>query len=328
MKTLYKTHGKDFIILNLTDPQIGNDDWIENRRSRAILEYTLKELIERTHPDLITVTGDIAWAGQTDAYRFFAEFIDAFGIPWAPVWGNHDTQDGYEYIDMIADMYLEFDNILYEKGDPAFGNGNYIIKIEEDGRVVHGVFMIDSHSGSKFINEEGVECDDWGKVIPEQIEWYKTECNKLKEEGCNDTSMFMHIPITAYRTVWNAAYKTGLVENTRMITLEESYTDKFWNEGYTDSFGVFYEGVCCCQGDDGVFGAMKECGTTRHIVAGHDHINNFVINYEGIKFIYGTKIGEGCYWRPFLNGGTVLTVTENGITDVHHEYVDVSQFLE
>ena len=164
--------------------------------------------------------------------------------------------------------------------------------------------------------------------MEESIEWYKKECLALKAEGCLDTSMFLHIPLTVYRDAWEAAYKTGLVNEPKDITVEESYTDKFWNDGYKDSFGVKHECICCCGIDDGVFVAIEECGTTHNVVAGHDHINNFVINYKGVNLIYGTKIGEGCYWRQFLNGGTVLTVTENGISDVHHEYVDVSHFFE
>ena len=72
---------------------------------------------------------------------------------------------------------------------------------------------------------------------------------------------------------------------------------------------------------------LKECDHTRHVIAGHEHINNFSIPYEGIRLTYGTKLGMGCYWDADLNGGTVLTVTEQGVQELRHEYVDVSHLL-
>lgn len=186
--------------------------------------------------------------------------------------------------------------------------------------------MIDSHDREGSIKHpDGEETIIYSKLYPEQIAWYKAENEKLKALGCRDTSMFMHIPITAYRDAWEAAYKPGIVGKPSRVPRDESYTDKYWNEGYTDSFGLRCEGICCSPDEtDSVLEAILEGGTTRHVIAGHDHVNNFVIKYKGVKLIYGTKIGEGCYWREELNGGTVLTVGEDGIKEVRHEYVDVS----
>ena len=53
MKALNKQRDKDFKILNLTDTQLSNEEWAEGHKHRAILEYTLTELVERVKPDLI-----------------------------------------------------------------------------------------------------------------------------------------------------------------------------------------------------------------------------------------------------------------------------------
>ena len=84
-KILQKRQGKDFIILNLTDTQLSNEEWDEGHPNRKILEYTITELIQRSNPDLITISGDIAWAGHDIAYDKFADFIESFHIPWAPI---------------------------------------------------------------------------------------------------------------------------------------------------------------------------------------------------------------------------------------------------
>ena len=89
MLTLKKTPGRDFILLNLSDPQLGDEEWAPDHPHRRILEGTVWELVRRVSPDLITVSGDLAWAGNDLAYDALADFLDGFGIPWAPMWGNH-----------------------------------------------------------------------------------------------------------------------------------------------------------------------------------------------------------------------------------------------
>ena len=106
MKHLKKSKNKDFLILNLTDPHLYNCA-LGDHPNPAILKYTISTLMERVHPDLITISGDIGWAGLAGgdaAHRYFADFIDEFGVPWAPVWGNHDQPAGMEYLNADSDL--------------------------------------------------------------------------------------------------------------------------------------------------------------------------------------------------------------------------------
>ena len=325
MKTFIKERGKDFKILNLTDTQLSNEEWADGHKHRAILEYTLTELVERVKPDLITISGDLSWAGHDHAYTMLADFIDGFGIPWAPVWGNHDNQMGAEYIDSVATRYMTYPNCIYEKGDPALGNGNYLISIEEDGVPVEAVVMMDTHDRMPYTTSEGEERLEWAWLLPEHAEWLEKELEKMKARGCKDATLIMHIPIHAYRLASAAAYKSGI--DLKGVTPEMAEGAECWNEGYTDSIGVQYEGIGSYPEDDGMLNAFKRIGIIKHLVAGHEHINNFMISYEGIKMIYALKIGAGCYWNPILNGGTVISINEHGVHDVKHEYVKVDHLL-
>lgn len=325
MITLQKKPGRDFKILNLTDPQLSNGEWAEGHQNRAILTHTLTELVKTVDPDLITITGDLAWAGNHAAYDALADLLDSFGKPWAPIWGNHDNQGGAEEVDAVVTRYLTHPLCVYEKGDPALGNGNYVIAIEENGKVVEGLIMMDSHDREKGIFPDGTEFDDWAKLIPEQLVWYREQIAMLEKMGCHDTTLMLHIPIYAYRDAWEAAANPAVAPDS--VKPENSADPANWNEGYTDSYGVKYEGICSYPLDDGVFDVITELGSTKHIVCGHDHVNNYVINYKGVKFIYGLKTGAGCYWNPILNGGTVLRITENGVSEVWHRYVDASALL-
>lgn len=325
MITLQKKPGKDFKILNLTDTQLASEEWAEGHKNRAILVNTVTQLVKDVDPDLITVTGDLAWAGEIEAYDGLADLLDSFERPWAPVWGNHDNQGGPEKIEALVERYLAHPFCIYEKGDPAIGNGNYVIAIEEEGRVVEGVIMMDSHDRMPYVNAEGKEEEAWAKIIPGQIEWYRAQVEMLNSLGCRDTTVMMHIPIYAYREAWNAAYKAE--KDPVSIAPEQGADPSNWNEGYEGSFGVRYEGICSYPADEGMMDVIVDLGSTKHVVSGHDHVNSFVIPYRGVKLIYGLKTGAGCYWKPELNGGTVLRVTENGVEELWHQYVDVSGLL-
>lgn len=325
MKTLSKAKGTDFIVLNLTDIQLSNEEWEEGHKNRKILEHTVKDLVERVKPDLITLSGDISWAGHDFAYDMLADFLDSFKIPWAPVWGNHDNQNGPECIERVVERYMKHAYCVYEKGDPAIGNGNYVIAVEEEGRVVEGIFMMDSHDRETYTDADGEEKKAWAKLTAPQLEWYREQNRLLKGKGCNDTTIIMHIPFYAYRAASQAAYAEGV--DLKNLTVKESEGTACWKVGYQDSYGVQYEGIGSYVAEDGVFDVVKQEGTTKHVVVGHDHVNNWIIRYEGVNLVYGLKVGAGCYWTPELNGGTVIRISEDGVRQVYHEYVDVKMFL-
>ena len=326
MIILKKNPQKDFVVLNLTDPQLGASEWEDGHTHRAILERTITELVERVKPDLITVSGDLAWAGQEWAYEMFGLFLDGFQIPWAAVWGNHDNQEGAAFVEKIVGKYSALKNFVYEKGDPALGNGNYVIGVEENGKIVEAFVMIDSHDKAPFVTENGEEKMEWAKLIPAQLVWYKEQIRNLKEMGCASATVIMHIPPFVYSQASKAAYKAGITLSE--VTLEEADGNGVWNAGYEQSSGVQYEGIACYPEEDGVFETVLSAGVTKRILVGHDHVNNFIITYQGIQLIYALKAGAGCYWNPKLNGGTVLKINGGGAYEVKHEYVDISDLLK
>ncbi len=325
MKRLIKEIGKDFTVLNLTDTQLSNDEWAEGHSNRSILEYTVKELVKRLKPDLLTVSGDLAWAGHDHAYDMLADFLDSFGIPWAPVFGNHDNQDGAETVDGVAARYMTYKNCIFEKGEKELGNGNYVISIEENGVPVKAIFMMDSHDRAPYTTDGGAEELAWAKLLPNQARWIEEQAYELKQKGCKDASLIMHIPNFSYRLASAAAYKSGV--DLKSVTLRQSYGDDCWNDGYTDSIGVQYEGIGSYPADDKIHEVVKKTGIIKRIISGHDHVNNWIIRYDGIDLIYSLKTGAGCYWTPELNGGTVLKINENGAYKVYHEYVDVKHLI-
>lgn len=315
MRVLTKTADKDFTVLNLTDIHWDIVAWAPGNQEYETVVGTIRELIQRTQPDLITISGDLSWGMAVESYVAVADLMDSFGIPWAPVWGNHDYEKP-EVNQGAVEEFAKHPLCLFEAGDPSLGCGNYTLAIQEEGRTVAGLLMADTHKGATFVDEDGKEKGTWGRLNPNQLDWIKAECQKVNA----NTVLIQHIPIFGFMEASQAAYKNDL--NLKDITLEESLGDTCWNPGYEDSVGVQHEGVCSYPLEEGALDACINAGI-KAIVVGHDHNNNWIIRHKGIRLVFSLKTGPGCYWEPTLNGGTVIRITSQGIGDIYHEYVTV-----
>ena len=298
--SLEKTPGKDFVVLNFTDVQL--QDIESYGAAGELAEKTMDKLITEIQPDLITMTGDNAWAPL--AYLKLIKFIDSYNIPWAAVMGNHDGQ-GLVSEFWAAYHMSEAKNCLFQCGPKDMGYGNYIINITENGKTIHTLFMLDTHSDAA--------TGGYDHLWDNQISWYKWAVKGIAAENGGEvvqSSAFMHIPTNEYKDAWAVAWNADAGE---------------YNPEYADTaFGKNTEGVCSPRDDNrnGFFDVCKELGSTKDMVAGHDHINCSSILYKGIRLSYGMKTGEGCYWTPEMNGGSTLTIASNGTTSFEHHYVD------
>lgn len=318
MKTLQKS-SPYFKVLNLSDPQLGN--WEMGQKNAQVLAETVTRLIEEVKPDLITVSGDLAWAGHYAAYANLADLLDGFQIPWAPIFGNHDLQDGPEPVAKAIEILEQSKYCLYENGDPKLGYGNYVIGIEENGKLIHGIILMDSHNKMEWVNPQGETEERWAQLYPEQLDWYANVVDELKAQGAKETSVILHIPIYTYCDALKAALKEGIDPSS--IPPGKGQQLGCWNQGYEDSFGVIYEAISCYPEDNGFFDLVLDKNSTKTILCGHDHVNNLAVNYKGVRLIFAMKTGWGCYCNKELNGGTVLTIDSNGNMHAQHCYIPV-----
>ena len=316
---------KDFRLLNLTDPQLKTEEWNENNQTGKIFRKTVEALVERVSPDLITISGDLSYADYFESYKNFADYFDSFKIPWTCCFGNHDNQDGDEPMQKVINEYLKHEYFVFVKCDSFLGNSNFVILIEKNGKNAEGIILMDTHDRVYYKENDCGINQAWGYLTPEQLSWYEERVSELKKTGCNDTTLITHIPINAYLLAAKAAFKKPLPD--KSITLADSYGSDVWNEGYEDSYGVLHEPISAYPEDEGAFELICKLGSTKNIICGHNHVNNWVVNYNGVCFVFGSKTGMGSYWEPEINGGTVLSINENGVVSVNHEYVDVSELL-
>lgn len=300
---LEKDPDKDFVILNFADVQLDDMEYYEG--AGAYAEAMMTKLIEEQKPDLITLSGDNAWA--TVSYINLVEFVDSFGIPWAPVMGNHDGQGCISEF-WCSYLFEEAENCLWKFGPKDMGYGNYIINIAENGEIIHTLFMMDTHNNGTFTDENGNEVSGYDHLWGNQIEWYEWAVKGIeKEEGHKvESTAIMHIPVYEVKTTWQNFY--------------DNENDCFTGEYAEGSFGVIHETPCPGAVNNYFMDKVIELGSTKNMLFGHDHVNNASFIYEGVRLSYSLKLGYGCYYEDGLMGGSTFTINSDGVATFNHHY--------
>ena len=301
---IYKNPDKDFVVMNLTDFHISEYDYTYLNAVKANRSFLyIKEMVEEVQPDLITISGDIFCEdGGSNIYSVhrLTEFFDSLGIYWAPIFDWHDEQGNCD-LNYLADIMMGSEYCLFRKGDPDLGIGNYIINVVEGSEIVHSIMMMHTHHGNFYDS---------------QIQWYKWAANGINALAGKDvtSSVILHVPFAQYDYAYNEAWDG---EN------------NCWKEGY-GAFGLKGEDVCCERDekgqpvDNGFFAAMQEVGTTTNTICGHEHINFYSIEYQGIRLTYSLSIGLSCYGDNTnvtdSTGATLLTIDSDGVGTVRHHF--------
>ena len=304
--------GRSPVILQITDPQIIDStqvregvsysqqkiDFWQPARMNQLLFNDLRSLIEDVQPDLILATGDLVYGGYDDAgtsFTRFADFMDGFDIPWAPVFGNHDNESKMG-VDWQCDYFENScENCLF-KQRTLTGNGNYSIGIVQGGELKRVIFMLDSNgcavmSDESFANGHSKKSGGFGE---DQIAWYTRAAEKINTDfpGMRYTFAF-HIQPAAFI---DALYNTygfvngGEVDDNKNL-VEPLNIDEREDKKPTD-FGYIGRSLKTPWDEDrSVFNGMKAIGADS-ILVGHEHCNSASVVDDGVRFQYGQKIGE------------------------------------
>lgn len=299
MVKVEKKKDKDFVILNLTDTHFGDYDY---RRFTALgVIFTAKQLVRKVKPDLITVSGDIVCTDSTVySVKRFTDLMESFGVPWAPIFGNHDDEGNCD-LNYLADVMRKSPHCILRKGPASMGVGNYVIGVTEDDgsggeRLAEALVMMDSHHAA---------------CTSEQVEWFAWVADGLHKLSENvEITTMLHIPL--------AQYQYGCDE-------KWDGKKKAWKPD-SGAVGTYGEKVCCARDadgdpvDNGLFAAIKN-GGSKYVFCGHEHLNNFSFVYDGVRLTYMMKIGIGSGFSPLLNGGTKIVVGSDGIVRFSDESV-------
>lgn len=286
-----------FRVLHLTDIHIGAGAFSASKDRWAI--EAVVETFNRVKPDLVIVTGDMAYPVPFQAGTFnnkreaemFASMMERLGVYWTITFGNHDTEiySLYDRDDIAAEVYSDpkWEHCLFREGPTDIaGKGNDVIVVRHP--TADGVEIVDAASyaanvGSTKISQALVTIDShsytdgdyfgiawkYDNIHQDQINWYAREMDRLTEMNGGEqvkNLVFFHIPLTEYGVYWN----------------------EYKDNGHEDTANVHYVQGKAGESGEKSFPGVNDCLTFETMLAhggqgtfcGHDHYNTFAIDVK------------------------------------------------
>lgn len=321
----YFVTDEDFKVLHLTDIHIvGSASSVESDK-KAI--NAVAAMVEAEDPDLVIITGDMTYAiptlGTIDnghAHSFFIRLMENLDVYWTVTFGNHDDEPYNTYRrDTVATFYQAegLERCLFmESPEGVSGNGNHVINIKNSaGEVTQSLFMIDSHSYIRKDMIGGIiDSLSWNydNIKQDQVDWYES---MIEEYQPKSSLLFFHIPLMEVKTAYDEYVANGR-QNTENVTFVGGH------DGEED------EVVYCSRLEEQLFEKALELGNTKAMFFGHDHFNNFIIDYKGVMLSYGYSVDYIAYGdignKGYQRGCVVINISPDGSFDsgdiVHENY--------
>ena len=348
--------GRNPIILQLADPQVIDSStmrtpdrlsaakieaWGPNSREERCYSY-IRELVNKTQPDLILLSGDIIYGSFDDDGHLlteFVQFMESLDTPWAPVMGNHDVESNMG-ADWMCKQYENAPNCMFKQGD-ILGNGNYTIGIKQNGKLKRVIVNMDTngctgaseasksngHTVHHGNNGYGITYGTYG-LQPDQVQWFQETIANIKEFVPDvKISFHFHIAMHYFAVAYNEAYK-GLVGdyvaqvepaqgaavlNKNKILYPERVIGHregdigalLWLWQWTPDFWD-RERINGAGKDHEIYYKMKATGMDS-VFVGHYHSNSVSIVYDGIRFQYGQKCSTFDTTQLLAADGTITS---------------------
>ena len=186
----------------------------------------------------------------------------------------------------LLELVQGFKGNLTSTTEGIKGVTNYTLQIKsaKSDAAAAVLYVFDSNSYSPNKRAKGYE---W--IAHNQIGWYieQSAAYTAANEGNPLPALaFFHIPLPEY----NEAVKT---ENSFMV-------------------GTRKEPACSPKINSGLAAAMLEAGDVMGVFVGHDHINDYAVDWRGILLAYGRYTGGDTVYNnmPNGNGARVIELTE------------------
>lgn len=227
------------------------------------------------------------------------------GLPFAVVFGNHDDEGGVAKELQMA-HYRSYTNCLAVEGEEMTGCGNYTLTIQNSaGEDAVCLWFFDSNSYDK----TGASQYDW--VHEDQLAWFAAETQRQKEANGGEALpgyVFQHIIVPEIYDILTPTGKStaGAVQG------HGAFSDAWYTLNDTHfTAGALGEGPCPPDYNGGEFAAWQENGAIAAAFFGHDHVNSFAGEKDGIGLIACPGSTYYIYGAPGAHGVRTVTLHED-----------------
>jgi len=247
----------------------------------------MRAVLDAEKPDLVVFTGDNMTSGTLLPYRALRQVTEPCverKIPWAAAFGNHDDEGNAGRKRQMAIMRSLPYCLAMAGPEGVDGVSNYVVTIgasENSSTPAALLYFFDSLTYMEYQGER-----KYNFIQESQLKWYRGEAMRFRDMNAGiplPALAFFHIPLPEFDLAWQSEKVVG--------TKQEEVADSPVNSG--------------------LFAVMKEMGDVMGVFVGHDHVNDYVGEVDGIWLGYGRGTGYSTYGREgYPRGGRVIELIE------------------
>lgn len=269
-----------FKIVQFTDVHF----MIDNEASFSSIAM-MNKVLDTEKPNLVVFSGDIVTSKDIKkAWDTVLDVVISRNIPYVVTLGNHDDE-GLWTRTQIAEYLVTKNGIInniatINKVDGVLNSAICINNGKNENAAI--LYVMDSNAYSTLAQVKG-----YGWFSSSQINWYKEESIKLKKSNMDTLPAlaFFHIPLPEYSIAFNDLRHKRI--------------------------GVRYEAECSPAINSGMYAAMLESGDVMGVFVGHDHVNDYLVDYYDIALAYGCFSGSATTYQRAKNGARIIVLLEN-----------------
>ncbi|WP_341974509.1 metallophosphoesterase family protein [Microbacterium sp. LTA6] len=307
--------GGTFKVVQFNDTQ---DDEQTDRRTVELIE----KVLDQEKPDFVVINGDVISSGcetrlaVKQAINNVVWPMESRRIPWAVTYGNHDEdslpESGVDEAGMLQ-IYRSYEfNMNADNARGLTGTSNTIVPISSSrkkNREAFSLWLLDSgrYAPDAINGQDFTGYPTWDWLRMDQVAWYREQSQRLEQRRGQKVPglMFIHIALWEHRFMWWGGVDT------------RTEADAARGRDRHGIVGERNEDECPGPFNSGLFNAILERGDVKGVFVGHDHVNDYVGDYYGIKLGYAPGTGFGAYGlsgdeRNRMRGGRVFELTEVG----------------
>ncbi len=296
---LYYNDDGSFRVLILADAHMNASGDAANVQE---VKDRIKTLVDKVDPNLVIFTGDNTISSSSEErlrtnIDALVGYIEEKQIPWCHVYGNHDHEGALSNAEQQP-IFESYEYCVSKTGPSDIsGTGNYALGVyNKDGTLGSVVYCLDSGA---YASSGGYDY-----IKEDQIAWYKQSSLLLEEYyGAKVPAiMAFHIP---------------LIEN------NDAHNNRDNKEIVYEYTGNKNENICSSATDTTLLETIFERGDVKAIVTGHDHINDYMYNYKGVKLCSSPNISDLTYYDSAVQGARVFDLSTSTIDNVptYVEYI-------
>lgn len=318
-KLKFKENGK-FIIMQVSDAQ-------DMHIPRKAMLKMLNKAYKKVHPDLVVLTGDNILGNHINdapigkrknvktkegtckrmekALRHILKPLEERKIPFAFLYGNHDDMNCVSKEEQ-AQFYKKYQYCVpFNETDKSVDCDTYNVPIyAKDGSTIqYNLWMLDS-AGS---DENGKSA--YEGVQKKTVAWYERKSDELARENGGQlipSLMFLHIPIPRVTELFERCNSEDK-DAVQGPGGNHYRLDRKKAKGYAFEYPI---NDTVNVTDSGLLEAVKRRSDVCAMVFGHDHMNSFVGEIDGVNIVQTSGASFRSYGNMISRGVRVFVLDE------------------